>query len=130
MKKKKFLDTNIDYKSKTVEDKIQIFEYKNLRLPLPTEIEISESGTCNRSCSFCPRSAADFDDKKEFITNDLHEKLCEELKKLNYSGTIRYSGFVEPLLDKNIYNLINMVKKFIPDSNVEMVTNGDPLNLK
>ena len=130
MTKKKFLDTNIENKSKTVEDKIQIFEYKGLKLPLPTEIEISESGTCNRSCSFCPRSAADFDDKKEFITNDLHEKLCKELKKLNYKGTIRYSGFVEPLLDKNIYNLINMVKKFIPDSNVEMVTNGDPLNLK
>ena len=130
MKKKKFLDTNIENKSKTVEDKIQFFEHKGLKLPLPTEIEISESGTCNRSCSFCPRSAPDFDDKKEFITNDLHEKLCKELKKLNYKGTIRYSGFVEPLLDKNIYNLINMVKKFIPDCNVEMVTNGDPLNLK
>jgi radical SAM protein with 4Fe4S-binding SPASM domain len=129
MKKKKFLDPNIINKSKTVEDKIQLFEYDGVRLPLPTEIEISESGTCNRSCSFCPRSAADFVDKKEFITNELHEKLCKELQKLNYKGTIRYSGFVEPMLDKNIYNLITMVKNFLPGSNVEMVTNGDPLNL-
>jgi radical SAM protein with 4Fe4S-binding SPASM domain len=129
MKKKKFLDPNIINKSKTVEDKIQLFEYDGIRLPLPTEIEISESGTCNRSCSFCPRSAADFVDKKEFITNELHEKLCKELQKLNYKGTIRYSGFVEPMLDKNIYNLITMVKNFLPGSNVEMVTNGDPLNL-
>ena len=130
MKKKKFLDPNIKNKSKTVEDKIQLFDYEGIKLPLPTEIEISESGTCNRSCSFCPRSAEDFIDKKEFITNELHEKLCKELQKLNYKGTIRYSGFVEPMLDKNIYNLINMVKNFLPDSNVEMVTNGDPLNLK
>jgi radical SAM protein with 4Fe4S-binding SPASM domain len=130
MIKKKFLDPNIKNKSKTVEDKIQLFDYKGLKLPLPTEIEISESGTCNRSCSFCPRSAEDFIDKKEFITNELHEKLCKELQVLNYKGTIRYSGFVEPMLDKNIYNLINMVKNFLPDSNVEMVTNGDPLNLK
>ena len=129
MKKKKILDPNIINKSKTVEDKIQLFEYDGVRLPLPTEIEISESGTCNRSCSFCPRSAADFVDKKEFITNELHEKLCKELQKLNYKGTIRYSGFVEPMLDKNIYNLITMVKNFLPGSNVEMVTNGDPLNL-
>jgi len=130
MIKKKFLDPNIKNKSKTVEDKIQLFDYEGIKLPLPTEIEISESGTCNRSCSFCPRSAKDFIDKKEFITNELHEKLCKELQTLNYKGTIRYSGFVEPMLDKNIYNLINMVKKFLPDSNVEMVTNGDPLNLK
>ena len=130
MTKKKFLDPNLDNKSKKVEGKIQLFDYYGVKLPLPTEIEISESGTCNRSCSFCPRSAPDFVDRKEFISNDLHEKLCKELQKLNYRGTIRYSGFVEPMLDKNIYNLISMVKNYLPSSNIEMVTNGDPLNLK
>ena len=130
MKKKKFLDPNIENKSKTVEDKIQLFEHQGVSLPLPTEIEISESGTCNRSCSFCPRSAADFEDKKEFISNELYEKLCLELNELNYKGTIRFSGFVEPLLDKNIYNLLKMGRKYLPDCNIEMVTNGDPLNLK
>ena len=127
---KKFIDTNIKNKSKTVENKIQFYQFENQMLPLPTEIEISESGTCNRSCSFCPRSAKNFIDKKEFITNELHEKLCIELKDLNYKGTIRYSGFVEPMLDKNIFNLINMVRNYLPESNIEMVTNGDPLNLK
>ena len=129
-KKKKFLDPNLKNKSKTVEDKIQLFQFNGVMLPLPTEIEISESGTCNRKCSFCPRSASNFIDKKEFISNMLHEKLCIELKELNYRGTIRYSGFVEPMLDKNIYNLVNMVRNYLPDSNIEMVTNGDPLNLK
>ena len=130
MTKKTFLDTNIPYKSKSVEDRIQLFDHQNKLLPLPTEIEISESGTCNRSCSFCPRSDPSFEDKKEFISNSLHEKLCQELKEINYRGTIRYSGFVEPLLDKNIFDLIKMVRKYLPDSNIEIVTNGDPLNLK
>ena len=128
--KKKFIDPNIVHKSKTVENQIQFFQFNGQSLPLPTEIEISESGTCNRSCSFCPRSATNFIDKKEFITNKLHEKLCVELKELNYKGTIRYSGFVEPMLDKNIFNLISMVRNYLPESNIEMVTNGDPLNLK
>ena len=128
--KKKFIDPNIKNKSKTVEDNIQLYMFNGQELPLPTEIEISESGTCNRTCSFCPRSATNFIDKKEFITNKLHEKLCTELKELNYKGTIRYSGFVEPMLDKNIFNLINMVRNYLPESNIEMVTNGDPLNLK
>ena len=128
--KKKFIDPNIQNKSKKVEDNLQMVNYKDHYLPLPTEIEISESGTCNRSCSFCPRSDPTFQDKKEFITNELHQKLCEELKELNYKGTIRYSGFVEPMLDKNIYNLVSMVRKYLPEVNIEMVTNGDPLNLK
>ena len=127
--KNKFIDTNIVNKSKTVQDKIQLIEHKGKMLPLPTEIEISESGTCNRTCSFCPRSDPKFEDKKEFISNKLHEKMCIELKELNYKGTVRYSGFIEPMLDKNIYNLINMVKNYVPESNIEMVTNGDPLNL-
>ena len=127
---KKFIDPNIKNKSKTVEDNIQLFMFNGEKLPLPTEIEISESGTCNRTCSFCPRSASNFVDKKEFITSSLHEKLCIELKELNYKGTIRYSGFVEPMLDKNIFNLISMVRNYLPESNIEMVTNGDPLNLK
>ena len=70
--KKKFLDTNLENKLKTVEGKIQLFEYNGVELPLPTEIEISESGTCNRKCSFCPRSDPKFEDKKEFISNLLH----------------------------------------------------------
>ncbi len=127
---KKFLDPNIPIKSKTVEDNIQFFEFEGKNLPLPTEIEISESGTCNRSCSFCPRSDPNFIDKKEFISNDLHRSLCNQLKELNYKGTIRYSGFVEPLIDKNIFNLIKMVRETLPQSNIELVTNGDPLNLK
>ena len=127
---KKFIDPNIKNKSKTVEDKIQLFKFNDQNLPLPTEIEISESGTCNRTCSFCPRSASSFIDKKEFITTTLHEKLCTELKELNYKGTIRYSGFVEPMLDKNIFNLIYMARNYLPECNIEMVTNGDPLNLK
>jgi len=127
--KKKFLDTNIKNKSKTVEDKLQLVNFEGLKLPLPTEIEISESGTCNRKCSFCPRSAKDFVDKKEFISNKLHQKLCTELKTYDYKGTIRYSGFVEPLLDKNIYNLIEMAKSNLPNCNIELVTNGDPLNV-
>ncbi len=127
---KKFIDTNLKNKSKTVENRIQFYKYEGLKsLPLPTEIEISESGTCNRKCSFCPRSSPGFIDKKEFISDDLHLKLCKELNKLNYSGTLRYSGFVEPMIDKNIFNLINMARKHVPNCNIEMVTNGDPLNL-
>ena len=35
----------------------------NSKIPLPSEVEISESGMCNRKCSFCPRSNNEWIDK-------------------------------------------------------------------
>ncbi len=125
--KKKFLDPNLPFKSKKSDDTFQYFPDSNI--PMPSEIEISESGTCNRKCSFCPRSDPDYLDIKDFISNELFDKLCLELSEYNYCGTIRFSGFVEPLLDKNIYNLINNARKVLPNVNLEMVTNGDVLNM-
>ncbi len=126
---KKFLDSNIKFKNQTVTERMQLFSYKNKELPLPTEIEISESGTCNRKCSFCPRSADGFEDIKEFISKDLVSKIANELSDLNYRGVIRFSGFVEPMLDKKIFDHIHTFKKFCPNSRIEIVTNGDPLNI-
>lgn len=121
----KFFDPSIKRKAKLA--KRNLYFYKGI--PLPAEIEISESGTCNRTCSFCPRSAPDFEDRKEFIKTSLFEKLCTELSEVNYKGTLRFSGFVEPLLDKNIFNLIAKTRSYLEDVNIEMVTNGDVLNL-
>ena len=124
--KKKFVDPYIEKKLKKSDEVFQFFP--NTLIPMPSEIEISESGTCNRKCSFCPRSAEDFEDIKEFIDTELFKKLINELNDYGYSGTIRFSGFVEPLLDKNIFNLLNICKSKLEKSNIEMVTNGDVLN--
>ena len=126
---KKFLDSNIKFKNQTVTERLQLYFYKDKKLPLPTEIEISESGTCNRKCSFCPRSAPGFEDIKEFISKDLVNKISAELSELDYKGVVRFSGFVEPMLDKKIFDHINTFKRFCPKSRIEMVTNGDPLNI-
>lgn len=126
--KKKIIDINIKYKKKTV-NKIQFYKKNGKKFPLPTEIEISESGTCNRKCSFCPRSAPGYKDIKEFISKELILKIAKELKVLKYTGVVRFSGFVEPMLDKKIFDHIKTLKEYCPSSRVEIVTNGDPLNI-
>ena len=94
--KKKFIDPLIKRKANLTKN-VQFFN----KYPLPSVVEISESGTCNRKCSFCPRSAPDFKDIKEFISEDLIIKLSKQLSEYNYSGIFLFSGFVEPMLDKN-----------------------------
>ena len=125
-KKINFFDPQITVKKKLVNEKFQYLS--GTKMPLPSEVEISESGTCNRKCSFCPRSDPNYLDIKEFIKPALHEKLHRELAELNFSGTVRYSGFVEPLVDKNIYNLLRKARSINKKVNLEMITNGDVLN--
>ncbi|MDC0992891.1 SPASM domain-containing protein [Alphaproteobacteria bacterium] len=98
--------------------------------PLPSVVEISESGTCNRVCSFCPRSDPNFEDIKNFISFEMIEKLAAQLSEVNYQGLVLFSGFVEPLLDKNIFAHIKKIRCYLPNARIEIVSNGDPLTLR
>ena len=124
--KKKFIDPLIKRKAELTK-KIQFYK-KNI--PLPSVIEISESGTCNRTCSFCPRSDPSYPDVEEFMALDLTEKLSTQLSAIDFSGLVIFSGFVEPLLDKNIFEHIAVIRKQLPKARIEIVTNGDVLNEK
>ena len=42
----KFLDPQIDFKKKSIDERLQFIP--GTKAPLPSEIEISESGICNR----------------------------------------------------------------------------------
>ena len=65
----KFVDKNIERKSDIIR---QTLTYtKDKKIPLPSLVEISDSGTCNRTCSFCPRSDPEYKDIKEFISEEL-----------------------------------------------------------
>ena len=64
----------------------------------------------------------------EFISQMLHEKIYDELKDNDFSGSVIFSGFVEPLLDKRIYKQIREIRNKLPQANIELITNGDPLN--
>lgn len=127
VKQIKYFDKNIHRKSKLIQETLSYI--KGTKIPLPSLIEISDSGTCNRTCSFCPRSDVNYEDKKEFISKKLHHKIFKELQSLNYKGLIMYSGFNEPLLNKECYANISSAREYLPDAKIELITNGDVLNL-
>lgn len=123
-----YIDKNIARKSKVLNDRMQF--YGDTNIPLMSEVEISDSGTCNRKCSFCPRSDPDYKDIKEFISKDLHDKIFKDLSSYNYTGMVIYSGYVEPLLNKSIYRNVAFARKCLPNAKIEIITNGDVLNLE
>ena len=97
-------------------------------IPLPSWIELSLIDVCNRSCSFCPRSDESIaPNTHQKMGKVLIDKLYEDLKKINFEGAFSVCGYGEPLLYRDLDYLTNVLGDLGP---IEIVTNGDPLNVK
>ena len=120
------IDQNIPRKEKITRDRLQFVP--GTKIPLMSVVEISNSGMCNRKCSFCPRSDPNYPDINEFISNKLHKKIFSELSELKFNGMVIYSGYVEPLLHKKIYENIAEARYYLPEAQIEIISNGDVLN--
>jgi radical SAM protein with 4Fe4S-binding SPASM domain len=95
-------------------------------LPGLTNIELNVTELCNRKCVFCPRhNPTVYPNRKLFMSDLVIDKLIEQLQLNKFSGTVSFSGFGEPLLNPQILDFINRVKKCLPECTVEMTTNGD-----
>jgi radical SAM protein with 4Fe4S-binding SPASM domain len=123
----RFIDPSTIRKNDIVKDKLTFHE----NIPVFSIIEFNLYGTCNRNCSFCPVSnSLAYEKKHEGISLQLFEKILDDLSSIEYSGKILFSAFSEPLLHKEIDQLISRSKKRLPSSRVEIVSNGDLLTLQ
>ena len=120
----KTIAVNLKRRSVIVNDKLVFYE----KTPIPSWIELSIIDVCNRSCVFCPKAdpliAPDTYQQMEI---ELIKKLSANLKKINFQGSVVLCGYGEPMLHKQI----NEIVKILADvCFVEIVTNGDPLSPK
>ena len=120
----KTIAINLKRRSVKVNDILSTFKGK----PIPSWIELSLIDVCNRTCSFCPKSDPKIaPDTHQKMQLSLIDKLCNELREIEYKGSVVLCGYGEPLLHKDI-NIIS--KKLSEVAFVEIVTNGDPLTSK
>jgi len=96
-----------------------------------TRLEFSITDLCNRVCEFCPRADPEvYPNNNEEISLELYEKIMKDLASINWKGGIVFSGFGEPMLHTNVLGLIKLTKQYLPDSILDIVTNGDQLKPK
>ena len=88
------IDKNIPRKEKITRDRLQFVP--GTEYPLMSVVEISNSGMCNRKCSFCPRSDPNYLDINEFISKSLHTKIFTELAELKFKGMTHSTVCVHP----------------------------------
>lgn len=130
-KKKLFIDKNIKRVGDFVNDHIS--KTKNLINDVPpfSSIEFSINGACNRRCEFCPRvNEEEYPNLSNSLDMVAFKKLIQDLVSIKFDGRFSFTGFCEPLLTKNLNEYVNEIKKNLPDSRVEIVSNGDVLLTK
>jgi len=120
-KLQKAIKLNLKRRTVIVDDQLVYHE----GVPTPSWIELSIIDVCNRSCSFCPKADPKIaPNTYQKMTMSLVEKLTNDLKKINYQGSVTLCGYGEPMLHKGVFE---MSKKLAEASFVEIVTNGDTL---
>jgi radical SAM protein with 4Fe4S-binding SPASM domain len=104
-------------------DQVQVLD----GIPLFSWVDINATELCTRRCKFCPRGdPARYPNQNLNIHIDLCRKIADELRTYDFHGSVIFCGYGEPLLHKNIVDLIGVFGKSV---HIEMVTNGDKLTV-
>ena len=97
--------------------------YKHL--PLPKVVRIEPAGKCNLSCIHCPTGTVEM--PRGIMDYDTFELIFNEIKQaISVKVIVLYHGG-EPLLNKNFFNMVELIKKHRPDMFVKTVSNGNIL---
>lgn len=88
------------------------------------KIYIEPTSNCNLKCKTCIRNTWTHDFKD--MDFNMFKKIINDLRQFQSLETIMISGFGEPLIHKNIIDMIKMIKEL--NLNVELITNGTLLN--
>ncbi|WP_432667455.1 SPASM domain-containing protein [Wukongibacter baidiensis] len=98
--------------------------------PLFKTIEIETINRCNGACSFCPVNK-DIDPRPfKLMNEDLFNLIIQQLKDINYSGSIGLYSNNEPLLDKRIFDFLQIARDNLPGASLYLFTNGKLLTIE
>jgi MoaA/NifB/PqqE/SkfB family radical SAM enzyme len=85
------------------------------------EFELNNQCQYTHAHDWCPRSVLKDEPYQELTT----EVITDVMKQFSgFSGSVYFSNYNEPMLDKRIYYLISLAKKLMPKCMVQMYTNG------
>ena len=120
-----YFDPNIERKGAIINGHVSEVPLVN-GVPSFSVVECNICGLCNRKCVFCPRHDPKlYPNKKEYMSISLYEKIMRDLHTIDYRGEVLFSGYCEPLMHPQLFELISLTKKYCSESKLEIVTNGD-----
>jgi len=94
---------------------------------IPRIIHIETRTRCSGRCSFCLASVLTDPRTDEYMNINLFLKIIKDLKDINFNNRLSLYNNNEPLLDKRIFEMIEICRKELPDSFIEIKTNARSL---
>jgi radical SAM protein with 4Fe4S-binding SPASM domain len=99
-------------------------------LDVPLTVYVEPTNRCNLSCSFCPHSLPDYEERAGYLEHmdmALYYKVIDELSEMGLKSLKLYF-FGEPLLHPHIGEIVRLAGKVC--DRVELTTNGMALTEK
>lgn len=93
-------------------------------------VEIEVNSRCNRRCWYCPVSILPPPKVPKFMAHEVFSRIHDELEAIAYAGRISYHLLSEPLLRRDLSQLIAFSKSRLPATSQVLFTNGDLLTDK
>ena len=93
-------------------------------------VEMNITELCNRKCVFCPRVDPEvYPNRNLMMDLAVSRKVAKDLSEVGYLGRISFSGFGEPLLNREFAEHIRVFREALPENTIETNTNGDRLTV-
>ena len=88
-----------------IEHRGRVYLKDVLPLDTPFKIELEPTSACNFKCIYCRHSTVKI--KPQFMSMEIFDRIILGLKKFpNKIKTLHFVGIGEPLLNKNIYEMM------------------------
>ena len=98
-------------------------------VPLFYRVELETQNRCNGVCSFCPANKNADTRSYAKMTEELYEKIINELHELDYSGGLSLFCNNEPFLDTRLEDFAKTARELLPNAFIEVFSNGTVLKL-
>lgn len=93
--------------------------------PQLLQVYIETISSCNRSCCYCYHSDPQIKSDKKIMSEEVFEKIINDLKARNYSNLIYLYDINEPLLDNRMPIFIKKIAQELPYAKSYIFSNGD-----
>jgi radical SAM protein with 4Fe4S-binding SPASM domain len=112
----------------TIEEALEL-KLKESEISTVLFVEFELNSHCNKSCSYCPNGA---EEARPFKIMDLNtfKKTIFELMQMQYSKTISFHFYGEPLLRKDLEIFMALTRALLPASQINLYSNGTLMTLE
>ena len=96
----------------------------------PFTIQVEPTEGCNLGCSFCGLRGMKRNGTKPwyFMTIETAKRIADEIQRVGWNSKIIFALHGEPTLNPNLFNIIYIFRKRLPNNVFHIFTNGYAIN--